>query len=86
MKHAKWIKVGIEYLRTNGDHGTTNNILNCKEINRHNVGIVLKNFFSSWASEGAVKILNIETGPYQEDQILPSDIDYFVNKVYSFNN
>jgi len=82
----KWIKVGIEYLRTNGDHGTTNNLLYCKKINRENIDTALKDYFLTWTSEGSVKILNIITGPYVGDQISESDEGYFIDRVYPFDN
>jgi len=81
----KWIKIGIEYNRKNGNQGITNNILDCKTISKETVEKTIREYSDTWTGIGSFTILNIQTGPFGPDELSKNDEKYFVNKTYHFN-
>jgi len=82
MTNQKWVKFNYSYTYKNGEAGTSSAILS--DIDISNVASEIKQWIKSWMGKGKVTILDIEVGPYSEDQLTESECSTLC-KTYAFN-
>lgn len=84
-KKIGWVKVNYEYSRGDFEFGRHRGIV-AYGVEFNELEKVVRNYFLAWSGKGKIKILDIETGLFGEDQLNKKAKKRFRGMIVKFNN